>query len=94
MADTAAIEAAVTAAIAAMMPMIQQAAPTAPTAPTQLTQPVFALSPENSFANLIDYSMKSGAKVYATNTAAVETTFSIDKPSVATFLDKLKIRAH
>jgi len=91
MADAASIEAAVAAAITTMLPMIQQPVPAAPTQPTQ---PVFALSPANAFTDIIDYSTKSGAEVYATNTAALETTFSIDKPNVATFLEELKIRAH
>jgi len=91
MADAASIEAAVVAAITAMLPMLQQPAPAAPTQPTQ---PVFSLSPANAFTNLIDYSTKSGAEVYATNTAALETTFSIDKPNVATFLEELKIKVH
>jgi hypothetical protein len=97
MADTQAIANALTAALQPMVTAITAAtaaavAPAAPVAPAVAPPPaqvVFACTPAQARADLLDYELPGDAKIYNSATAKLSTTFSLSKPNVSILLAEL-----
>eukprot|EP00543_Licmophora_paradoxa_P000523 CAMPEP_0202447714 /NCGR_PEP_ID=MMETSP1360-20130828/6477_1 /ASSEMBLY_ACC=CAM_ASM_000848 /TAXON_ID=515479 /ORGANISM="Licmophora paradoxa, Strain CCMP2313" /LENGTH=84 /DNA_ID=CAMNT_0049064923 /DNA_START=8 /DNA_END=259 /DNA_ORIENTATION=+ len=77
------IAAAVQAAIAAILPAMQPAQ-----APNPAVASAFAKSPTRAIVDIINYSSNAGSSVYAINTSALPTTFSLESPNIPGLLNE------
>jgi hypothetical protein len=94
MADAQAITNALTAALQPMMAVVTAAktaavAPAAPAVPGPAGPIACACTPAQAQADLLNYELPGNTKIYASATAKLATTFSLNKPNVSILLAEL-----
>jgi hypothetical protein len=95
-ADAQAIANALTAALQPMVAAITAGAAVAPAAAPQgpVAPVAFARTPAQARADLLDYELPGDAKIFASATAKLSTTFLLNKPNVSILLAELGDRSN